>query len=178
MGCSNCGSGSSGKPSGCQSNGGCSTGGCNRMNVYDWLADLPISDNAKAFNIIEVSFHNGSRKEFFKNTTHEILEKGDWITVEGSGGYDVGQVSLQGELVKLQMKKHGIKDDGTLLRVLHTTQEDEMESYLKQKQREPELLTLARAMTASARLPMKIAEVEVQADGRKGFFLLHRRNPH
>ncbi len=41
MSCTNCGTGT---PNGCKSNGGCSTGGCNRMNTYDWLRNLPIAD--------------------------------------------------------------------------------------------------------------------------------------
>src|ERR1700743_822452 len=107
MGCSNCGTSKGGKPSGCKSNGGCSSGGCNRMNVHDWLSDLPLQDSAKPYSIIEVTFNAGSRKDFYRNSSGHILEKGDWIAVEGVGGFDVGQVSLQGELVKLQMKKYG-----------------------------------------------------------------------
>src|SRR6187399_867394 len=110
MACGNCGTGASGKPSGCQSNGGCSTGGCNRMNVFDWLSELPLSDSAKPFPIMEVSFNQGSRKEFFRNNTQHTFVKGEWIAVEGTGGFDLGQVSLQGELVKLQMKKYGVTD--------------------------------------------------------------------
>ena len=102
MGCGSCGSGASGKPGGCKGNGGCSTGGCNRLNVFDWLNALPLHDGAKPYPIIKVSFSKGSRKEFFKNNTHYMLEKGDWLAVEGLGGYDIGQVSLTGELVKLQ----------------------------------------------------------------------------
>ena len=40
MGCSTCGTVTNGKVSGCGSGGGCSTGGCNRLNVYDWFAEL------------------------------------------------------------------------------------------------------------------------------------------
>ncbi|HEV2479609.1 MAG TPA: hypothetical protein VGS79_08085, partial [Puia sp.] len=69
MGCSNCGTSKGGKPAGCKSNGGCSTGGCNRMNVYDWLANLPFSDPESGCRIVEVSFNQGSRKEFFRNAT-------------------------------------------------------------------------------------------------------------
>src|ERR1700744_1818001 len=111
MGCGNCGSGANGKPSGCKGNGGCSTGGCNRLNVYDWLSALPLHDSAKPYPVIEVSFNKGSRKDFYRNSSHHILEKGQWIAVEGIGGFDVGQVSLTGELVKLQMKKYNVSED-------------------------------------------------------------------
>ena len=105
MGCGNCGTGANGKPSGCKGNGGCSTGGCNRLNVFDWLSALPLHDSAKPYPVIEVTFNKGSRKEFYRNNTSQLLEKGEWIAVEGVAGYDVGQVSLTGELVKLQLKK-------------------------------------------------------------------------
>ncbi len=111
MGCGNCGSGASGKPSGCKSNGGCSTGGCNRMNVFDWLSGLPLHDAAKPYPVIEVSFSKGSRKDYYRNNTLNILEKGDMIAVEGVSGFDVGEISLTGEIVRLQMKKRGVKED-------------------------------------------------------------------
>lgn len=170
MGCGNCGTGASGKPGGCKGNGGCSTGGCNRMNVFDWLSALPLYDSAKPYPIIEVSFSKGSRKDFFKNNTNHILEKGQWIAVEGVSGYDIGQVSLTGELVKLQLKKYGIEDQNALKRVLHPATEDELKSYEKNKLREPEVLLQSRAMARNLKLEMKLAEVEIQADGKKGTF--------
>ncbi len=170
MGCGSCGSGASGKPGGCKGNGGCSTGGCNRLNVFDWLNALPLHDGAKPYPIIEVSFSKGSRKEFFKNNTHYMLEKGDWLAVEGLGGYDIGQVSLTGELVKLQLKKYGVKEAEVSKRVLHPATEEELEAAAKQKEREPELLTRSRAIARSLKLDMKLCEVEVQADSKKGTF--------
>src|ERR1700742_454632 len=110
MGCSSCGTSKGGKPSGCKSNGGCSTGGCNRMNVHDWLANLPFSDPESNCKIIEVSFNNGSRKDFYKNSTPHFFEKGDWIAVEGVNGYDVGMVNLTGELVRIQLKKQDVQE--------------------------------------------------------------------
>ncbi len=170
MGCGSCGSGANGKPGGCKGNGGCSTGGCNRLNVFDWLNALPLHDGAKPYPIIEVSFSKGSRKEFFKNNTHYMLEKGDWLAVEGLGGYDIGQVSLTGELVKLQLKKYGVKEAEVSKRVLHPATEEELEAAAKQKEREPELLTRSRAIARSLKLDMKLCEVEVQADSKKGTF--------
>ena len=108
MGCGSCGTG---KPNGCKSNGGCSSGGCNRMNVHDWLRNLPFSDPESTCKIVEVSFKQGSRKEYFRNPTFEYFDKGTYVTVEGVNGFDVGQVSLSGELVRLQLKKVGIKED-------------------------------------------------------------------
>jgi cell fate regulator YaaT (PSP1 superfamily) len=140
------------------------------MNVFDWLGGLPLSDSARPFPIIEVSFKRGSRKDFYRNTTSSLFVKGDWITVEGSGGYDVGQVSLQGELVKLQMKKHNVADTPELKKVLRLATDEEIEQYHRQKEREQEVMVRSRAMARSMNLEMKIAEVELQADGKKGTF--------
>ncbi len=170
MGCGNCGVATNGTPSGCKSNGGCSSGGCNRMNVYDWLNNIPLHDGAKPFAVIEVSFNKGSRKEFFRNSTHHILDRGDWVTVEGASGYDVGQISLTGELVKLQMKKYGVNDNAVVKRVLHPATEDELAMCVKQKEREPEILIRSRAIARSLNLEMKLCEVEIQADSKKGTF--------
>ncbi|MBA3828629.1 MAG: hypothetical protein H0X33_06810 [Taibaiella sp.] len=170
MGCGNCGTTTGGKPSGCKSNGGCSTGGCNRMNVFDWLSTLPLQDTLKPFPVIEVSFSKGSRKDFYRNNTNHILEKGDYIALEGVGGFDIGQVSLTGELVKLQMKKYSVENNSQLKRVLHPATEEEIAQYHKQKERESEVLVRARAMARSYNLQMKLAEAEIQADGKKATF--------
>ena len=170
MGCGNCGSGASGKPGGCKGNGGCSTGGCNRLNVFDWLKEMPLHDGAKPYTIVEMSFSKGSRKEFFRNNTNQILEKGEWLAVEGTGGFDVGQVSLTGELVKLQMKKYGVKENDVTKRILHTATEEELQASIRNKEKEPEVLIRSRAIARTLNLDMKLCEVEMQADGRKGTF--------
>src|SRR3982751_6697124 len=108
MGCGSCGSGSA--PGGCKSHGSCASGSCNRMNVHDWLANLPFSDPESNCKIVEVSFNNGSRKDYFKNNTLHYYEKGDMIAVEGISGFDVGMVNLTGELVRLQMKKRNVDE--------------------------------------------------------------------
>ena len=105
MSCGSCGSGKDGAPGGCQSHGSCASGGCNRMNVHDWLANLPFSDPESNCRIVEISFNNGSRKDYFKNTTVHYYEKGEVVAVEGASGFDVGMVNLTGELVRLQLKK-------------------------------------------------------------------------
>ena len=107
MGCGSCGTG---KPNGCKSNGGCSTGGCNRLNVHDWLMNLPFSDPESSCRVVEVSFKQGSRKEYYRNPTLQYFEKGEYVTVEGVSGFDVGEVSLTGELVRLQLKKRQIDE--------------------------------------------------------------------
>lgn len=168
MGCSSCGSRTSnGTPAGCKSNGGCSSGGCNRLNVYDWLSDMPTYDGWQPFPILEISFNQGSRKDFYRNNGDYFYEKGDWVTVEGTGGFDVGTVSLTGELVKLQLKKHGVDEKQDLKKMMRPATESDLEQYHEQKAREQEVLIRSRAVARQHGLDMKIAEVEMQADGKK-----------
>ncbi|MES1216522.1 MAG: regulatory iron-sulfur-containing complex subunit RicT [Bacteroidota bacterium] len=171
MSCTNCGTAGGGKPGGCKSNGGCSTGGCNRMNAHDWLRNLPIADMDSSCKVVEVSFNNGSRKDFFRNITLQQLEKGDLISVEGVSGFDVGEVSLTGEIVRLQMKKRGAKEENPeMKKVLRRASDRDIDVWKQNKAREPEAVIRSRAITKQLRLDMKISQVEMQADGRKATF--------
>lgn len=171
MGCSSCGTNTGGKPNGCKSNGGCSTGGCNRMNVHDWLRNLPISDAETMCRIIEVSFNKGSRKEFYRNSTVHLFEKGDLVTLEGVSGFDVGEVSLTGELVRLQLKKKGVEENNPdMKKVLRRAGDRDLEQMRQNKEREPKALMRARSIARQLKLEMKLCEVEFQADGRKATF--------
>ncbi|NCX94998.1 MAG: hypothetical protein EBX41_01065, partial [Chitinophagia bacterium] len=176
MGCGSCGTSANGKPAGCNSNGGCSSGGCNRMNVFDWLSEIPLQDGTKPYPIIEVSFNKGSRKDFFRNANGFTLHKGEYIAVEGMGGYDVGEVSLTGELVRLQMKKYDITENSITKRVLHPATTDEVQAMQASKEKEQDYLVRARAIAKTQNLNMKISEVEVQADGKKGTFFYIAEN--
>ncbi len=168
MSCTSC---STGKPNGCKSNGGCSTGGCNRLNVHDWLANLPFSDPESNCRIVEVSFNQGSRKDYYRNNLLQIFEKNEIITVEGVSGFDVGTVSLTGELVRLQLKKHGIKEEVDEFRkIVRRATDNDINKWKETKLREPEMLIRSRAMARQLKVDLKMAEVEIQADGRKATF--------
>jgi cell fate regulator YaaT (PSP1 superfamily) len=171
MGCGSCGSGKDGKPSGCKSNGGCSTGGCNRLNVHDWLMNLPFSDPESSCKIVEISFNKGSRKDFFRNVTLQHFEKGELVTLEGTGGFDVGEVSLTGELVRIQMKKRGVDEfNQEIKKILRKATDRDIEIWSNTKLREKEALMRSRAMARSLGLEMKLSEIEFQADGKKATF--------
>ena len=168
MGCDSCGTG---KPNGCKSNGGCSTGGCNRLNTHDWLRNTPLANPADECNVIEVSFNKGSRKDFFRNTTLQHFEKGDLVCLEGVSGFDVGEVSLTGEIVRLQLKKRGQKEDNPdLKKVLRPASNRDIDTWLHSKSREKEAVIRSRAITKQMKLDMKISQVEMQADSRKATF--------
>jgi len=167
MGCGSCGT----KPGGCKSNGGCSTGGCNRLNVHDWLSNLPFADPESNCKIVEVSFKQGSRKEFYRNTTLQYFEKGDYVTVEGVGGFDVGEVSLSGELVRMQLKKRGIEEFASdMKKIIRRSTDRDIESFQISKGREAKTQARSREFAISLGLKMKLSEVEIQADGKKATF--------
>lgn len=168
MGCGSCGTGT---PNGCKSNGSCGTGSCNRMNVYDWLKNIPFADLDGSCKIVEVSFKQGSRKEFYRNITLQPFEKGELVTVEGVSGFDVGEVSLTGELVRLQMKKRKVDElHPDMKKIIRRSSEKDIQLFEQQKAREPEALMRCRAVSRQLNLQMKLSEIEFQADGRKGTF--------
>jgi cell fate regulator YaaT (PSP1 superfamily) len=141
------------------------------MNTYDWLRNLPIADMDSHCNVVEVSFNKGTRKDFFRNTTVHFFEKGDLVTVEGVSGFDVGEISLTGEIVRLQMKKYGVKEaNPDMKKVLRLATERDLEQRVINKQREPEAVIRSRAIARQLKLDMKISQVEMQADGRKATF--------
>jgi cell fate regulator YaaT (PSP1 superfamily) len=172
MGCIGC-SCSTGKDSvagGCKSNGGCASGGCNRHNSYDWITAQGIQD-VTPFDTVEVSFKNGSRKEFFKNPPFTRASTGDWVIVESvSGGYDVGTVSLSGDLVRLQMKRKRVRSDARLGAVVRKAHERDLERLDEVRKEEKGLLVQARVIARTLGLNMKIGDVEFQGDGRKCTF--------
>ncbi|HNU87201.1 MAG TPA: regulatory iron-sulfur-containing complex subunit RicT [Ferruginibacter sp.] len=171
MGCGSCGTSKDGAPSGCQSHGNCSTGGCNRMNVHDWLANLPFSDPESGCRIVEVSFNNGSRKDFFRNVTLQQFVKGDMVAVEGVNGFDVGMINITGELVRLQLKKNKMDEKSAdIKKVLRRANDTDISKMLETKSREAQVLIRSRAIARQLKLELKMAEVEIQADGRKATF--------
>jgi len=141
------------------------------MNTHDWLRNLPMSDVASACKVMEVSFSQGTRKDFFRNPTLQPFEKGDLIAVEGISGFDVGEVSLTGEIVRLQMKKRNVKEDNPeMKKALRTATDRDIDTWKQNKAREPEAVIRSRAIARQLKLDMKISQVEMQADGRKATF--------
>jgi cell fate regulator YaaT (PSP1 superfamily) len=141
------------------------------MNTHDWLRNLPMSDVASACKVMEVSFSQGTRKDFYRNPNLQLYEKGDLIAVEGISGFDVGEVSLTGEIVRLQMKKRNVKEDNPeMKKVLRVATDRDIEIWKQNKAREPEAVIRSRAIARQLKLDMKISQVEMQADGRKATF--------
>jgi len=132
---------------------------------------LPFSDPESSCRIVEVSFNRGSRKDFYRNTTTHIFEKGEMVSVEGISGFDVGEVSMTGEMVRLQMKKKDVDErNPEIKKVLRRASDKDLEIMQQNKSRERDALTRSRAIARQLKLDMKMSEVEIQADGRKATF--------
>ncbi len=167
MGCA-CGTVKDGKVAGCKNNGACGTGGCNKMNVFDWLSnmDIPVKDR---FNVVEVRFKNG-RKEFYKNSEGLNLTTGDAVIVEVPNGHHLGYVSMQGELVRLQMQKKKVANDSEIRKIYRIAHQRDLEKFEEVKKRELPTLYRTREIVRSLKLEMKLSDIEYQADNTKATF--------
>ncbi|MEN9448287.1 MAG: hypothetical protein RJA25_1577 [Bacteroidota bacterium] len=169
MGCNGCGtSGSS--PAGCRNNGHCATGGCSKLEVHDWLSDISV-DSFTKYNIFEVSFKDGARKGFYRNDKRFDVYTGDYVIVEAVQGYDLGQVTLSGELVRLQMRKKKVKETSEDIRnILRIAKDNELDLMAQARAKEKQTMLKARVLARSLGLDMKLGDVQYQADGKKATF--------
>ncbi|MEQ9187814.1 MAG: regulatory iron-sulfur-containing complex subunit RicT, partial [Cryomorphaceae bacterium] len=170
MGCGNCGSGGCGTlPGGCKNNGNCGTSGCNKLDVFDWLTGMERTATGES-EYIEVRFKN-TRKEIFKNSEHLSLGVGEAVAVEAMTGFDVGMVSLTGELVKFQMKKAGLSTKSRdIKKIYRKATEEDLKSFTEARGLEHEAMIKARSAVRELSLDMKISDVEYQGDKTKATF--------
>ncbi len=148
----------------------CGTGSCNKLNVFDWLAEMELPEGQKPFDIVEVRF-KGSRKSFFRNNVIPELKAGDVVAVESSPGHDIGTVSIAGELVKLQLKKHGLKPESSEIKnIYRMAHHSDIEKWEAVKARENPCMHRARTIALILGLKMKLSDVEFQGDGKKATF--------
>lgn len=169
MGCASCSSGG-GTPKGCKNNGTCSSGGCNKLEVYDWLANIALPAGQQVYDIVEVRFKN-SRKSFYRNSEGYPLQIGDIVVVEMSPGYDVGVVSVVGELARIQVRKKApnLKPMETR-KILRIANQEEIDKWIKGRSLEKDLMYKARTLALNLKMEMKISDVEYQGDLSKATF--------
>lgn len=165
MGCASCGTNGT---AGCQNNGHCSTGGCNKLNVFDWLSNMD-APALHRFDVVEVRFKNG-RKEFFRNANKLDIVTGDPVVVDVPNGHHIGYISLQGELVRLQMSKKGIKDDDSVREIYRKATSRDLERWEEARNREDTVMYRTKEIIQNTKLEMKLTDVEFQADGTKATF--------
>lgn len=145
------------------------TKGYSQFNVYDWLANIPLPPHQQTFNIVEVKF-KGGRKDFYLKPENIDLKQTDIVVVETIGGHDIGHVSLTGELVRLQLKKHNIKTEDVIKKIYRKASPSDIEKWKIAKGLESETMFKARILAKDLGLTMKISDVDYQGDKTSATF--------
>jgi cell fate regulator YaaT (PSP1 superfamily) len=170
MACNSCSTSDGGAPKGCKNNGTCGTDSCNKLTVFDWLANMSLPSGQEPFDCVEVRFKNG-RKEFYRNTEKLTLSIGDIVATEASPGHDIGIVTLTGELVRIQMKKKGVSiTSPEITKIYRKASQKDIDIWSNARDKEEPMKVRARELAISHKLEMKISDIEFQGDGSKATF--------
>lgn len=170
MSCTSCSSDINSTPNGCQNNGTCESGGCNKLTVFDWLANMSLPGHQKKFDHVEIRFKNG-RKEFFKNAKNLPLAIGSTVAVEAKSGHDIGIISLTGELIRVQMNKKKVKEGSEkVLQVYRIASQRDIDVWQESRNKESDIQRKTRLIISRIGLKMKLSDVEFQGDGKKATF--------
>ncbi len=170
MACTSCSTSTGGAPKGCKNNGTCGTDSCNKLTVFDWLANMSLPSGEAPFDCVEVRFKNG-RKEFYRNTEKLTLSIGDIVATEVSPGHDIGIVTLTGELVRIQMKKKGVNPNAPdIHKIYRKASQKDIDIWSNARDKEEPMKKRARELAIMQNLQMKISDIEFQGDGSKATF--------
>jgi cell fate regulator YaaT (PSP1 superfamily) len=170
MSCASCATKENGTPRGCKSNGTCGTDSCNKLTVFDWLGNMEMPSGKSPFSVVEVRFKN-SRKGFYIPPEGLSVKVGDPVITQVDNGYDLGLVTLTGELVRFQMKKKKIPQDSDQIpKILRIANQQEIDKWHALRDKEPQIQKRARELAIALDLEMKLSDVEFQGDGKKATF--------
>ena len=171
MSCKSCSTGKDGQPKGCKNNGTCGTDSCNKLTVFDWLANMSLPEGKEPFIGVEVRFKNG-RKLYYKNTENLTLSIGDIVATQASSGHDIGMVTLTGELVRVQMKrkKVNIEDEENVMKIYRKASQKDIDIWSAARDKEEPMKVKARQFAIDLKLQMKISDIEYQGDASKATF--------
>jgi cell fate regulator YaaT (PSP1 superfamily) len=171
MACNSCSTGKDGQPKGCKNNGTCGTDSCNKLTVFDWLANMSLPNGQEPFIGVEVRFKNG-RKQYYKNTENLTLSIGDIVATQTKSGHDIGMVTLTGELVRVQMKrkKVNLEDAENVLKIYRKASQKDIDIWSTSRDKEEPMKVKARQFAIDLKLKMKISDIEYQGDGSKATF--------
>jgi cell fate regulator YaaT (PSP1 superfamily) len=143
---------------------------CNKLDVYDWLNDIPLPEGGKPFDCVEVRFKN-SRKDFFRDISDLGLKTGDIVAVESNPGHDIGVVTLSGELVRHQMNSKKFNPEkAEIKKVYRKAKPSDIEKWVSAIEQERLTMFKARKKASELGLAMKISDVEYQGDKTKAIF--------
>ncbi|MDE6480727.1 MAG: hypothetical protein K2L45_10715 [Muribaculaceae bacterium] len=139
-----------------------------KLYATNWLGDISTSAD---FPAVQVQFKN-TRAGFYLNTSKLSLEIGDTVAVEAANGHDIGQVTMVGPLVRMQMVKAKLDPDNLeeLKKVFRKARPSDMERFNEARSKEHSTMIKSRAIAEELGLNMKIGDVEYQGDGSKAIF--------
>ena len=170
MACNSCTTDSGGQPKGCKNNGTCGTDSCNKLTVFDWLANMSLPNGEKPFDWVEVRFKNG-RKEYYKNIENLTLSIGDVVATQAPSGHDIGMVTLTGELVRVQMKRKNISQESEeIFKIYRKASQKDIDIWSDARDKEEPMKVRARQFAIDLKLEMKISDIEFQGDASKATF--------
>ncbi len=138
------------------------------MNTFDWLGNMDIPVHMR-FNIVEVRF-KGGRKEYFRNINNLELYAGDMVVCEMPNGHHIGSVSLQGDLVRLQMKRKQIPVNDEIKSIFRKATTKDLEKHTQSMARDLPAMYRTREIVRELKLNMKMSDVEFQSDNTKATF--------
>ncbi|WP_266369144.1 PSP1 domain-containing protein [Tellurirhabdus rosea] len=138
------------------------------MNVFDWLSNME-APSVRRFDVVEVKF-KGGRKEYYRNPHQLELTTGDFVVVEMQTGFHIGCVSLQGELVRLQMLKKSVQYNDELKVIHRTANQKDLEKHEQAIARDLPTMYRTREIIKELKLNMKLSDVEFQSDNTKATF--------
>ena len=140
---------------------------CCKLSTYNWMEGI---SQKRYSDLFEVRFKN-TRKIFFRNTSGQIIKKGDLVVVEAQNGHDLGIVTLEGPVVLEQLDRHHIDPDTyEFRRIYRKAKILDIERWQEAISREHKTMIRARQLAARLGLDMKIGDVEFQGDGTKAIF--------
>lgn len=143
-------------------------GSCSKLHVYDWLDD--VINNANPSDLVEVRFKN-TRKDFFRNVNNLKLDPGDIVAVEANPGHDIGIVTITGDLVMEQMKKHKVTlINGEIRKIYRKAKQADTDKWKEAIALEHQTMIRSRQIANELKLNMKIGDVEYQGDKTKAIF--------
>ena len=138
------------------------------LPVMDWMSDVPSA--GEETDLVEVQFKN-TRKGYYHNINHLPLEKGVVVIVDANPGYDMGEVTLTGRLVPVQIKKSNINLERYEIRnITRIATEEDKQRAAEAHAKEQETMIKSRQLAKALGLEMKIGDVEYQGDGTKAIF--------
>lgn len=142
-------------------------GCCNKLNVYDWLAD--INDPLAQSRYVEVRFKN-TRKGIYENNLDLPLQVGDIVAVESSPGHDIGIVSAIGQIACYQMRKIKNLRLAEIKKIYRKARANDIKKWQEAIALERPTMLRTRELAEELGLSMKIGDTEFQGDKTKAIF--------